>query len=414
MVSSNPKSGISGVRLSSVVPARITGDNKEMELTNLDLAMKLHYIKGVYFFESEAVRGLTVYELKAPMFKLLETYYPGSGRIRLSEMGRPFIKCNDGGVRIVEAQCDKTVEEWLAMEDCSLDGCLAYDQVLGPDLGFSPLVFVQFTWFKCGGMAIGLSWAHVLGDAFSASDFINNWGRILSGKGPSKSPGEINSTSSFPGKPFPLEKVSTMGDCWKIDCDCNMQTHSFLCINDPNQTANLLDFETISAVIWKSISKIRGNIESKKVTTCRKNVNKEMPNNGLVFSMVETESSVAKLEIAELARMIANDKVDENYRIEDMLEGIGMGGEGSDSVVYGANLTFLNMEEGDFYGLELKGKKPVFVNYMINGVGSEGLVLVLPGPPQKDGGKGQTVTMVLPEGEIVWVKKEIQKYWNIV
>ena len=46
--------------------------------------------------------------------------------------------------------------------------------------------------------------------------------------------------------------------------------------------------------------------------------------------------------------------------------------------MYGANLTFVNLEEADFYGMELKGQKPVHVSYFIDGVGDEGVVLVTP------------------------------------
>lgn len=144
MVSSNSSETLlSDLKFSSVVPAKVTGDT-DYELTNLDLALKLHYVKAVYFFNSEAVRGLTIYDLKKPMFQLLELFFTSSGRIRRSQTtGRPFVKCNDGGVRIVEAFCDKSMEEWMAMDGDSRHDRLAYSQVLGPDLGFSPLVFIQ-------------------------------------------------------------------------------------------------------------------------------------------------------------------------------------------------------------------------------------------------------------------------------
>lgn len=146
MVPTILKTSVSGIKLSSVVPAEVTGDNEDRKLTNMDLAFKLHYVRGVSFFSNETVQGLTIYDLKEPMFSLLALYPTASGRIRKSESGRPFIKCNDGGVRIIEAHCDKTIEEWLKMNDHKpLDDYLVYDQVLGPDLGFSPLVFVQVT-----------------------------------------------------------------------------------------------------------------------------------------------------------------------------------------------------------------------------------------------------------------------------
>ena len=134
---------ISNIKISSVVPATVTSENKAHELTNMDLVMKLHYIHGVYFFSGEAVQGLTIHDLKEPMFPCLDLYLTTSGRVRRSETGRPFIKCNDSGVRIVEAKCDKTIEEFLAMKDHPFHANLAYNQALGPDLSISPLVFIQ-------------------------------------------------------------------------------------------------------------------------------------------------------------------------------------------------------------------------------------------------------------------------------
>ncbi|CAK9186587.1 unnamed protein product [Ilex paraguariensis] len=139
--------------LSSVVPASVTGEDKVQELTNMDLAMKLHYLRGLYFFKNDAVRGLDISDLKKYMFQCLVFYYPTTGRIRRSENGRPFIKCNDTGVRIVEAQCSKTVDEWMDMKDDSLNDQLLYSHVLGPDLGFSPLVFIQV----CNPFSVSLS-----------------------------------------------------------------------------------------------------------------------------------------------------------------------------------------------------------------------------------------------------------------
>ncbi|XVE60607.1 hypothetical protein DITRI_Ditri05aG0141900 [Diplodiscus trichospermus] len=431
MVSAVWESPVWGQRLSSVVPAKVTGDNKDFELTNMDLAMKLHYIKGVYFFQNEAVQGLSVHDLKEPMFLWLEFCFTASGRIRRSETGRPFIKCNDGGVRIVEANCDKTIDEWVATSNNnqSLDHLLAYNQVLGPDLGFSPLVFVQFTWFKCGGMSVGLSWAHILGDAFSASALINLWGQIMAGRVPSKPlqllrPKKSESPiTSIPGKPFSLKKVDPVGDSWLPANNRKMGTHSFhisakklhhmvSTICHPSQTDNITHFEILSAIIWQSLSKTREDSGPRIVTICANNSlirENEMPSNGMTLSTVKADFSVSKGEIVELAKLIAEKRMPENGLIEEMLQG---NEERSDFIVYGANLTFVDMEEADLYGLEVKGKKPVFVNYIINGVGDEGTVLILPSP-EKEGGDGKIVTIILPEDRVEKLKNMLEKEWNI-
>ncbi|KAK6245782.1 hypothetical protein QQP08_023235 [Theobroma cacao] len=429
MVSAALESPVSGRRLSSVVPAEVTGDNKDFELSSIDLAMKLHYIKGVYFFQSEAVQGVSASDLKEPMFRWLEFYFTTSGRIRRSSgTGRPFIKCNDAGVRIVEAYCDsKTIDEWLATSDHSLDHLLAHDQVLGPDLGFSPLVFLQFTWFRSGGVSIGLSWAHVLGDAFSASAFINLWGQIMAGQVPPKSlqvhnPENSELPTSICRKPCSLKKVDPVGDCWLTANNHNMQTYSFhvtekqlhhivSTTRDPGQTDSISHFEILSSIIWHSLSKLREDMGPRIVTICSNNSlirENEMPTNGMIFSTVEADFCVSKGEITELAKLIAEKRMPENGLVEELVRD----GARSDFIVYGANLTFVDLEEANLYGLELKGKRPMFVNYTINGVGDEGTVLILPGP-ENEGVSGKIVTMTLPEDQLAKLKNILGHDWNI-
>lgn len=134
---------IYNVKLSSVGPGSVTGQDIVYEPSNVDLAMKLHYLRGVYYFESQAFEGLTVLNIKEPLFTLLNLYYMTCGRFRRAESGRPYIKCNDCGVRFVEAYCDKTLEEWLEMRDAALEKLLTPNQVIGPELFFSPALLIQ-------------------------------------------------------------------------------------------------------------------------------------------------------------------------------------------------------------------------------------------------------------------------------
>jgi len=130
-------------RISTVVPATPRGEeNSAYNLNYMDLLMKLHYIRSIYLFNSKAVQNLSISDLKAPMFPLLDSYSHVSGRVRISESGRPFIKCNDAGVRIAESHCENTLREWLDEKEYPVDE-LVHDHVLGPDLAFSPLVFVK-------------------------------------------------------------------------------------------------------------------------------------------------------------------------------------------------------------------------------------------------------------------------------
>lgn len=439
-------------KMSSVVPGRITGAEKVVrDLNNMDLAMKLHYITGVYLFDKDAAQGLRIRDLKRPMFNWLELYHPVAGRIRRAEdedgRRRPFIKCNDSGVRIVEAKCTKTLREWLSSAGGSFDP-LAYDHVLGPDLGFSPLVFVQFTWFKCGGISIGLSWSHILGDVFSATDFMNTWGKILANDQAPSMHLAIPCTerngktfSSLAKVPYSIKMVDPVGDHWQTTNNCRMQIHSFHFTakhlnrllskasetsRDCNSLANLQmkPFEVISAVIWKSLAKIRAESEPKIVTICKKDssssrdISSVSLSNSQVISTVEAaDLKVSDADLVELANLIAGKQEDERSLIEELIMESDHCQKGqSDYIIYGAKLTFVDLEGSKIYDLELNGHKPLFANYSLNGVGEEGAVVVLPTTTTIDYSNKEgerVVNLILPENLIEDLKNELRNEWSI-
>lgn len=146
MVLASQENLVYGIKLSSVGPGRITGSDVVHDPSGMDLAMKLHYLRGVYFFSSQAAQGLTIVRMKEATFTWLNVHYRACGRFRRSESGRPYLKCNDCGVRFLEAKCDKTIEEWLEM-DLSHQKLLASNQVIGPELFFSPLVLFQVKFY---------------------------------------------------------------------------------------------------------------------------------------------------------------------------------------------------------------------------------------------------------------------------
>ncbi|RXI00554.1 hypothetical protein DVH24_000788 [Malus domestica] len=83
-------------------PARVTGSDVVHNPSGMDLAMKLHYLRGVYFFDSQAAQGLTTNRIKEAMFTWLCVSYQTCGRFRKSESGRPYLKCNDCGAGILK------------------------------------------------------------------------------------------------------------------------------------------------------------------------------------------------------------------------------------------------------------------------------------------------------------------------
>lgn len=426
-----------GLKFSSVVPGRMIGENKSQELKHIDLAMKLHYLKGLYFFPNNNNNLISIDKLKIPMFELLVSYFMACGRIRSSSdpEARPVIKLNDAGIRIVEAQSSKTVDEWLAMEEFfSLQDQLIYGCALGPDLGFSPLVFIQLTWFKCSGISVGLSWAHILGDVFSASAFMNNLGQHLQGQ-----KAQILAFPDLPKPEYPLrspsqdplslKRVDPVHDHWVAPTNCKMLTHFFSLsstqldemlsrVHGPKVDEERMGkyFEVISAIMWKTIAKIRKELEPKNVTICRpKSLNREqvIPYNGQVISTIEADFSASRANVLELVSLINENTVNESDMVEEMVER----DKGKfDYIVYGANLTFVDMEDASIYGFKVEGERPIFASYTIGGVGEEGCVLVLPRP--KDGNNGddreKLVVVTLPEYELDEVKNELKNEWCVM
>uniref|UniRef100_A0A7N0VE40 Uncharacterized protein n=1 Tax=Kalanchoe fedtschenkoi TaxID=63787 RepID=A0A7N0VE40_KALFE len=386
---------VSGLRLSTVVPGRLTDDNTIHELRSIDLAMKLHYLNCLYFFKPEDAddnNNFTVAQLKLPMFSLLTAHPHVSGRIRRGDDERPCIKCNDCGVRIAEARSSRTVEEVARMNDQSVFDGLVYKMELGPDLGFSPLVALQFTWFKCGGLSIGLRWAHVLGDAFSASAFVNTWANLFSHDptAPVSVTGSLHDEAhqlpSVSKQFHSAKRVNPVGNHWIVHSGNNlkMRTHSFH-INGKQVSqlrskvgAEFPPFEVLSAILWKLLAKIRGKTEPRCVTICRRNPRFEEDHalsNSQIISTLKASFSIMESEVGDLVKLISNAKVDEKLLIEKAVE--EENGK-SDFIVYGAKLTFVDLKDMGMYKMKLKGQKLVMGLCSVDGVGEEGIVLIAP------------------------------------
>ncbi|KAG6593756.1 Protein ECERIFERUM 26, partial [Cucurbita argyrosperma subsp. sororia] len=436
----NEQSLVHSFLVSSVGPGYSIGSDNAYHLSGLDLAMKLHYIHGIYFFDSEASRSLTVPQIKSATFSLFNEYYVTCGRLRLADSGRPFIKCNDCGARFIEAECRMTVAEWLETtgDDCSSLKLLVPQKIIGPELQFSPLIYMQVTRFKCKGFSIGLSWSHILSDAFSAAVFMNALTDLLFGGGASvvtpppplvgdtitkiSSPKPPLSAAAKP--PLSIRLVDPVGEHWIPTNSCKMESFSFEL--NATQLAKLQTqmphltppFESISAVLWQSIAKLRRGSEPTTVTLCKLNPIKpkgKMTGNAQKITTVKfTNTAISAADRRELAELLVdNAGEEENKLIEEAVErddGV------SDFIVYGANLTFVKWDEADLYGdgMELNSERPKSVYYTLHGVGDSGAVVVVPGSGDDSGGKGRLVTVILPENEVAELKAELMANGMVV
>ncbi|XP_010488464.1 PREDICTED: protein ECERIFERUM 26-like [Camelina sativa] len=402
---------VHGFRLSTVSSSRPTETGTTHELTGLDLAMKLHYLKVVYIYSAETASDLTVMNVKAPLFPVFDQISWITGRLRRHESGRPYIKCNDCGTRFVESHCDLTVDEWLRVPDRSVDESLVYHQPVGPEMAFSPLIYIQMTRFSCGGLALGLSWAHIMGDPLSLSHVFNLWARAYVGEKihcPKTSELErvFQNPNSTGKEPESIKRVDPVGDLWVAPGNNKMTTFSFnLTVNEikshfPATGEN--EFEILSGIIWKCIAKARGESAPVTITVIKSDPNGLKPRavrNSQMISSVHVDFSVAEASLEEIVKSIGETN-DERFGIDETVDDV------TDFIVYGTNLTFVDLSGVDFYEAKVMGKSPESVYCNVQGIGDGGVVVVMPGGVEEE---ERAVTVTLSDDEIEKVKCEMNK-----
>ncbi|CAL5376369.1 unnamed protein product [Camellia sinensis] len=168
-----------------VTPAQDTTKHS-LWSSNLDLLVARVYIPTVYFYQPNGCSPNFFHTqvLKEALSKVLVLFYPVAGRLRRDNNGRFEIYCNGEGVLFVEANSEGVIDDFGDFTPCS------ELQQLIPTVDYSedddrislhPLLVLQVTFFKCGGVSLGVGWHHTLGDGSSAIHFINAWSDMARG-----------------------------------------------------------------------------------------------------------------------------------------------------------------------------------------------------------------------------------------
>ncbi|KAH7405236.1 hypothetical protein KP509_15G062100 [Ceratopteris richardii] len=167
----------------TVVPGKPSPSGKVHKLSYFDHLMQKHYCKAVFYFDTSSVedRASIIPSLKESIFSGLSVYPVFAGRLHKNQDGQWEVKFNDSGVRVYEASCTLSMQEFFDSPHYGPIESELSRLEINDDSTITPVLVVQFTEFKCGNIAIGLCWHHGIGDPLCATLFMKAWGETHRG-----------------------------------------------------------------------------------------------------------------------------------------------------------------------------------------------------------------------------------------
>ncbi|GFP90316.1 pelargonidin 3-o-(6-caffeoylglucoside) 5-o-(6-o-malonylglucoside) 4'''-malonyltransferase [Phtheirospermum japonicum] len=134
--------------------------------------------------------------LQESLAKILPQFYPSAGRYIKKDH---LVDCNDEGAEFVEAEeNDIYLMDFIAKtENHQLKGLLSRE-MLHADKTEDPLLSVQVTHFKCGGLSISVSMSHRISDGSTLGTFIAAWSNA-NNNNPEPVMPSYDAPSLFPG-----------------------------------------------------------------------------------------------------------------------------------------------------------------------------------------------------------------------
>uniref|UniRef100_A0A6V7QXF9 Protein ECERIFERUM 26-like n=1 Tax=Ananas comosus var. bracteatus TaxID=296719 RepID=A0A6V7QXF9_ANACO len=170
------------VAKSTAVGVKPVRAGKTHPLSAPDHAMGRHTLHLVYYYRPSP--ALDRERLLESLSEVL-SYYPAmTGRLtwqhhdpqeETAGAGAWVVKCNDAGVRMVDARADATLEEWLRTASDEEEMELAYWEPMGPEPYVWSPYYIQITEFKDKGYGVGVSCTHMHGDPTCVAVFLKAW-----------------------------------------------------------------------------------------------------------------------------------------------------------------------------------------------------------------------------------------------
>ncbi|BAT82300.1 hypothetical protein LR48_Vigan187s002200 [Vigna angularis] len=392
----------------TVVSTKAVEPGKYFPLSALDHHMQQNHIRLVCYYQGsgEALElGEITKKLRESLSEMLTHFPMVSGRLTRDEIGHWKIKCNDAGLRVVEAKAKGSLQEWLPNLHREKELQLVHWEDMFHKPYYWSTFYVQLTEFEEGGLAIGLSCVHLLADSTSAISFMKAWADISMGhkiitpplfhplpltKHANTNPNHhhhvelIHHYKSLIGKPISFREARYTTISLGFSAQMVQACMSMAQFNGP-----ITPFEALAALFWVSLSKVRGLrnglVDMSICLDMRKVLGLDTGffGNCMVYNKVhEVEGENQKLKFAEAVRAISDvvDRMD--YKgVMDLIEWLENADVNSPTMMNGHVLVCGSLEGVDPYFVFEDGFKPIHVSCYVEPVLGEGQILILPGPP---------------------------------
>ncbi|MCO5612052.1 hypothetical protein L7F22_066314 [Adiantum nelumboides] len=152
--------------------------------SNIDLVIPRIHTPSVYFYKPKSGEGQDVFSfnvMETSLARVLVPFYPMAGRLQKNASGRIEINCNGDGVLLVEASIDASVADFGDFAPTIALKQLLPKVTYTEDISAYPLLVVQVTFFRCGGVSLGVGMQHHVADGMSGLHFINTWAKMARG-----------------------------------------------------------------------------------------------------------------------------------------------------------------------------------------------------------------------------------------
>nr|GEY86742.1 chloramphenicol acetyltransferase-like domain-containing protein [Tanacetum cinerariifolium] len=259
-----------------VMPAEETPKIKLWN-SNLDLLVSKYHTLTVYFYlpNRDSSNFFNTKVMKHALSKVLVVFYPVAGRFKENQDGRIDIDCQGQGVLFVEAESDCVIDDLgdFAPRLEFLKLIPTVDYSLGIDS--YPILLLQVTRFKCGGVSLGVGMHHRIADGLSAQHFLNSWSEMARGLGLTLSPFLDRTLLRSRDPPQPVfEHIEYLPPppmrLWPLKFSSDETVTSIFKLTqyqirilkakskEDGNTIRYSSYEMLAGHIWKTVCKARG------------------------------------------------------------------------------------------------------------------------------------------------------------